>query len=489
MNKGGVWRIILAAACGTLAAAALLLSGCPQALDAPTVSYFLEEFEFGKLFITGAEAGKIYTAEIYDYNGSITKYADYTNAVRSDRKLRAGTLASGNAGGQLEIPLENIRGDTAALKGVVRFVSVMENDGERVKTFYKAGVFFDNDGRAAVSLAAMTEALFPVTLGNLTDLLESPRAGARPNPYFTAAEEYTGSGITWTRVDDGPMDEFFLLDIPYQAEVTLIPAKFFTFNALNNGQNDAFFSYDGAESVTYTPPDPDAGGSVTVTIGFSVTVVKPVDYFDLSSYFPSPVKGSPVKTTTENPPQSQYTGKIVWKTSNVIFEGNAFDGSTVYQAEVTLKAEAGYTFTGVKADSFKYDYAKVEYDAGSGDTITITVTFPATEPSDVVTDLTLTGRITAPVAGAAPVKSGIDTEQYTGKIVWKNSNGTPFAGNAFAGSTVYRAEVTLTAKPGFTFTGVPADGFTYTGATATNAANSGTVIITFPATAAPGAGG
>jgi hypothetical protein len=53
---------------------------------------------------------------------------------------------------------------------------------------------------------------------------------------------------------------------------------------------------------------------------------------------------------------------------------------------------------------------------------------------------------------------------------------------------VYRAVVTLTAKTGFTFTGVAAGSFTYSGATSVaNAANSGTVTITFPATAAPSA--
>jgi formylglycine-generating enzyme required for sulfatase activity len=46
----------------------------------------------------------------------------------------------------------------------------------------------------------------------------------------------------------------------------------------------------------------------------------------------------------------------------------------------------------------------------------------------------------------------------------------------------YRAIVTLTAEPGYTFSGVSADSFTYTDATTiTNAADSGTVTISFPA--------
>jgi hypothetical protein len=47
--------------------------------------------------------------------------------------------------------------------------------------------------------------------------------------------------------------------------------------------------------------------------------------------------------------------------------------------------------------------------------------------------------------------------------------------------------VTLAVKTGYTFNGVAADSFTYTGvAQISNAANSGIVTITFPATAASG---
>jgi hypothetical protein len=55
-------------------------------------------------------------------------------------------------------------------------------------------------------------------------------------------------------------------------------------------------------------------------------------------------------------------------------------------------------------------------------------------------------------------------------------------------SSDLQAVVTLTAKTGFTFTGVAANSFTHTGASETpsNAVNSGTVTITFPATTGTG---
>ncbi|MDR3284138.1 MAG: collagen-like protein, partial [Treponema sp.] len=104
-----------------------------------------------------------------------------------------------------------------------------------------------------------------------------------------------------------------------------------------------------------------------------------------------------------------------------------------------------------------------------------------------VNELNLTALVTAPVRDAAPVATGITTAQYTGTVAWQTSGGATYSGAAFGASTVYRALVTLTAKSGYTFTGVAADSFIYSGAAAANAADSGVIIITFPATAAAGA--
>jgi hypothetical protein len=105
----------------------------------------------------------------------------------------------------------------------------------------------------------------------------------------------------------------------------------------------------------------------------------------------------------------------------------------------------------------------------------------------VVTAFSLDGLVTKPVKDESPDTTAINEAQYTGTIAWQTEGGAAHTG-AFAASTVYQAVVTLTAKAGFTFTGVVSDTFTYTGATTVaNAADSGTVTITFPATAAEGA--
>ncbi|WP_010252893.1 GLUG motif-containing protein, partial [Treponema primitia] len=109
-------------------------------------------------------------------------------------------------------------------------------------------------------------------------------------------------------------------------------------------------------------------------------------------------------------------------------------------------------------------------------TVNVTIT-----NDTVINVLSLNGLVTAPVKDTAPDTTGIDESQYTGTVTWQKGDGASFAGN-FAPSTVYKAIVTLTAKTGYTLTGVAANCFTYTGAAVTNAADSGTVTITFPAT-------
>jgi hypothetical protein len=112
---------------------------------------------------------------------------------------------------------------------------------------------------------------------------------------------------------------------------------------------------------------------------------------------------------------------------------------------------------------------------------------------ETVSEFNLSGKVTAPVAWAAPVRTFSQTSQYDASgpngtnVAWQESNGTPVSsapGTIFVPNTVYKAVVSLAVLGGWTFDGVPADAFAYTGAdTVTNSADSGVVTITFPATA------
>jgi formylglycine-generating enzyme required for sulfatase activity len=99
---------------------------------------------------------------------------------------------------------------------------------------------------------------------------------------------------------------------------------------------------------------------------------------------------------------------------------------------------------------------------------------------DNVIDIAVIPGVTVPAYGGIPVTQVTETAQYTGTVTW-----SPYVGGTFGAETVYTAVITLTAKSGYTLTGVAADFFTVTGAaTVTNAADSGVVTAVFPATTA-----
>jgi hypothetical protein len=101
----------------------------------------------------------------------------------------------------------------------------------------------------------------------------------------------------------------------------------------------------------------------------------------------------------------------------------------------------------------------------------------ATPVADAIISVSAIPNVIVPLRGALPLSAAIETAQFTGTVSW-NPADTPFAA-----LTVYTATITLTAKSGFTLSGVAANFFTVTGATATNDANSGVVKAVFPATA------
>ncbi|AEF83505.1 hypothetical protein [Leadbettera azotonutricia] len=103
----------------------------------------------------------------------------------------------------------------------------------------------------------------------------------------------------------------------------------------------------------------------------------------------------------------------------------------------------------------------------------------------IVSNLNLTAFVTPPAKNEPPLAAGFSTAQYNGSLAWQ-TGGEAFTGSTFAPAAVYEAVITLSAKNGYTFSGVGS--FSYSGATLVSKTNNtGTeiiVTITFPATAA-----
>jgi uncharacterized repeat protein (TIGR02543 family) len=179
----------------------------------------------------------------------------------------------------------------------------------------------------------------------------------------------------------------------------------------------------------------------------------------------APVTGAtPVTTITET---AQYTGTVTWDPAD-----DPFLGGTAYTATITLSAKTGYTLTGVTENFFTVAGAVATNPVNSG---VVTAAFPATTAT--VINIAAIPGVTVPVTGATPDTAITETAQYTGTISWSPAD------NPFKGDQVYTATITLTAKAGYTLTGVAANFFTVAGATSdTNPVNSGVVTAAFPAT-------
>jgi hypothetical protein len=153
-------------------------------------------------------------------------------------------------------------------------------------------------------------------------------------------------------------------------------------------------------------------------------------------------------------------------------------------AKGTAAAVTGANIAGVSglAPSTAYKaYVVVEEVAGNiSDVAVIDITTIAAPPLDAVIDAAAIAGVTVPVRGAAPVTTITDTTQYSGTVSWSPA----VVGNKFSASTAYTATITLTAKEGYTLSGVGANFFTVAGATATNTANAGVVTAVFSATEA-----
>jgi len=94
-----------------------------------------------------------------------------------------------------------------------------------------------------------------------------------------------------------------------------------------------------------------------------------VTILSLDDEFAPPVEGG--TADTQNIDTSQYTGTVEWQKNGSPFSGE-FDTSDAYTAIVTLRAKSGYTFTGVKANSFYYSGASSGYNAKDSGIVNLT---------------------------------------------------------------------------------------------------------------------
>jgi len=142
-----------------------------------------------------------------------------------------------------------------------------------------------------------------------------------------------------------------------------------------------------------------AAAALVTALAFGVLVMgcpsdsssgKAVTLLALDNYVTAPMKGAAPDTSDIN--EAQYTGTVAWKDGAGKDVTGNFTPDTAYKALVTLKAKSGYTFSGVKENSFTYTGASVTNAKNSGE---VTITFPKTAAEALpttVNHLSLAGR-------------------------------------------------------------------------------------------------
>lgn len=199
------------------------------------------------------------------------------------------------------------------------------------------------------------------------------------------------------------------------------------------------------------------------------------------------VVGTPVSyTLTGWDPDSQGTTYKLKATGYKIGDSGLQIGlpsdSSAPNTQAVVDAALTIAYTSVTAPNTAANtagYTTVTIVAVNAPTRDLTIALFGLEPVAAVkiTTAAIEG-VTAPVAGAAPVTTITECEQFSGTVTW-----SPTASKTFAANTTYTATITLTAKAGYKLDGVAANFFTVEGATSvSNGANSGVVTAVFPAT-------
>ncbi len=255
------------------------------------------------------------------------------------------------------------------------------------------------------------------------------------------------------------------LTVPFGTDVTaLVPTIVHTGVSVSPASGAA---QDFTSPVTYTVTAEDTSTQVYLV---TVTVAAPV--IATTSTIANGAAAPTITVTGTN-----FKAGIVAADLTV---GVGTTGLTLGTVSFVSATEITVAFTGTAAAGDLTIQAKTSaFDPAS---VSVSNTLTVTVPAAVI-DIAAIPEVTAPVTGATPVGTITATAQYTGTVTWNPAD------NPFLGSIAYTATITLTAKAGFTLTGVALDFFTVAGAVATNSIDSGVVTAVFLVVGASYGGG
>jgi hypothetical protein len=210
-----------------------------------------------------------------------------------------------------------------------------------------------------------------ITDMELAAYIPAPVTGEIPERSFVTAQ-YTGN-VAWEMKGGGAAgmkDGRFKMEREYQAKVTLYALSDYFFEAgAEPTYSEEKGTINGAGVLTS-----DRSSISGIIITFPKTDGVPVTDVDLTPYIPAPAeRGQQVRVPVAGGFYAQFSVESVsWNPVDYVFRA----GGT-YTATVTLKAAAGYTFTGMKSRFLHAEGTVPTLSQNiSGGTCDVTITFP-----------------------------------------------------------------------------------------------------------------
>ncbi|MHA6482394.1 S-layer homology domain-containing protein [Paenibacillus sp. strain BS8-2] len=205
-----------------------------------------------------------------------------------------------------------------------------------------------------------------------------------------------------------------------------------------------------------------SGDTLTITVTWSSTALATITAGSIVIGTTAPVTNAMMVDGVNTFPNT--TVSVAWSGDGGLTYGaasGAFAPITVYRTKYVLTANAGYTFDSainayhsinVQNEGGVVTSAEVSAETEANDTLTIEVTWAATEAATITgTDISI-GTI-APVTGEAQVSGTHTFAHATGNVTWSSDGGASFAaaGGTYEASAVYRTKYELTAMTGYRF--------------------------------------
>lgn len=333
-----------------------------------------------------------------------------------------------------------------------------------------------------------------------------PVAGQVPVSTITGTDQYSGI-VTWS-----PEDAVFGDGVTYTATINLRPKLGYTLRGV--GAN--FFTVSGSYAtngantglVKAVFPETEIEEDMAPYFNFSevneeivilgLTTQGAIN-FGTDLLIPSKINGKPVTFINSNAFFAYGLTSVVLPESLIGIAERAFSSNKLKELTLPDSVEfiAMWAFEDNELSRIKIGKSLTYIDGTSFDSGSI-LNYPCQvyegvwelrgdhpiwtklpkNESDVLITISAIEGVTIPVAGAIPVETIIETDQYTGSVIWNPSDAN------FEEGTTYFATIFIRPKENYTLSGLPANFFSVAGADTSNGRNSCQVLAIFPATQA-----